>query len=201
MTTHALEMNAAPTPAREDTHQRVNRTLGMVFFIGSWSMAFGTLFLAMLVLRDRLGFWPPRGIELPSAPMAAVATGVLALSSVLLHLAVVRGRAGRDGFLKLWLAGLGVGVVFAALQAWLWYDLAARGRVAESGLYESLFYGLTWVHAAHVACGLLALLWMAVGIARGRYGSHLISTVQNAAIFWHFVDVVWVVLFLAFFVF
>ncbi|GJM22969.1 MAG: cytochrome o ubiquinol oxidase subunit III [Planctomycetota bacterium] len=201
MTTHALDMNAAPTPAREDAHQRVNRTLGMVFFVGSWSMAFGTLFLTMLVLRDKIGFWPPRGIELPSTSMATVATGVLLLSSVLLHLSVARGRRGRPGFLGLWLAGLAVGTAFAALQAWLWYDLTARGRSADSGLYESLFYGLTWVHAAHVACGLAALIWMAVGIARGRYGPHLISTVQNAAIFWHFVDVVWVVLFFAFFVF
>lgn len=201
MTTHALDMNTAPTPAREDAHQRVNRTLGMVFFVGSWSMAFGTLFLAMLILRDKIGFWPPRGIELPSTAMATVATGVLLLSSVLLHLSVSRGRRGRDGFLGLWVAGTLVGVAFAALQAWLWYDLTARGRSADSGLYESLFYGLTWVHAAHVVCGLAALIWMAVGIARGRYGPHLISTVQNAAIFWHFVDVVWVVLFFAFFVF
>lgn len=191
----------ALTLPREDSHQRVNRTLGMVFFIGSWSMAFGTLFLALLILRNRVGTWPPVGIELPSMPIATLATGVLLLSSVLLHLSVVRGRVGRKGFLGLWLAGLGTGVAFAAVQAWLWFDLIARGRTVEEGVYESLFYGLTWTHAAHVAIGLIALLWMVPGIARGRYGPHLISTVQNAAIFWHFMDVVWLVLFLAFFVF
>ena len=56
------------------------------------------------------------------------------------------------------------------------------------------------MHAAHVACGLLALLWMQVGMATGRYGVHRISPVSNAALFWHFVDVVWIVLFAAFFV-
>lgn len=186
---------------REDPGARVNATLGMVFFVGSWSMAFGTLFLAFLILRNRIGVWPPQGVVLPSLPLAALATGTLLASSVVLHLAVARGRRGQRGFGALWSLGLLLGLGFAALQAWLWLDLMAAGRFADSGLYESLFYGLTWVHAAHVAVGLLALVWIGLGIRTGRYGAHLISTPGNAAIWWHFVDVVWVVLFLGFFIF
>jgi heme/copper-type cytochrome/quinol oxidase subunit 3 len=195
MTLHALEL------PREDPRARVNSTLGMIFFVGSWSMAFGTIFLSFLVLRNRVGTWPPPGIELPSFPIASLATALLVASSFAIHAAVKRGRAGAPGFAALWALGLGLGVAFAAVQAWLWFDLLEAGRTPESGLYESLFYGLTWVHAAHVALALLALVWIQVGIASGRYGRHLISTVQNTAIFWHFMDVVWVILFLSFFVF
>lgn len=185
---------------REDPRARVNATLGMVFFIGSWSMAFGTLFLSYFILRQRVGIWPPTGIALPSLPMAAAATAVLLASSVVLHVAVLRIRRGQGGAAGAWALGLGLGVAFAGMQAWLWRDLVLAGRTVQSGLYESLFFGLTWVHAAHVAIGLLALLWMQAGLLTGRYGRHRISPVGNAAIFWHFVDVVWLVLFVAFFV-
>jgi heme/copper-type cytochrome/quinol oxidase subunit 3 len=187
------------TLPRETARSRVDATLGMVFFIGSWSMAFGTLFLSFGILRTRVGVWPPPGIHLPSLPMAAVGTVVLLASSLVLHRAVKQGRAGHAGFVRTWGLAMLLGLAFAGLQAGLWFDLLANGRHPESGVYESLFYGLTWVHAAHVVTGLLALLWMLVGILRGRYGSHRMAAVQNAALFWHFVDAVWVILFVAFF--
>ena len=183
----------------ETPRSRVDATLGMVFFIGSWSMAFGTLFLSYAILRQRVGVWPPPGIHLPSMPMAAAGTVVLLASSVALHRAVRMGRAGQSGFGRSWALAMLLGLVFAGLQGGLWYDLLANGRHPESGVYESLFYGLTWIHAAHVVTGLAVLLFMQVGIATGRYGSHRMAAVQNAAIFWHFVDVVWVILFVAFF--
>jgi len=186
---------------REDARSRVNATLGMVFFVGSWSMAFGTLFLSFLILRNRAGTWPPPGLDLPSFPLALAATVVLMASSVALHASVARGRQGQAGFGALWALGLGLGLVFSALQTWLWYDLLNRGATPGASMYESLFFGLTWIHAAHVACALLSLVWMAVGISTGRYGQHRISTVTNAAIFWHFMDAVWVVMFLGFFLF
>ena len=175
--------------------------LGMILFIGSWSMAFGSLFLSFVVLRHKQTVWPPEGIVLPSFPMAAVATLVLLASSSLLHRAVRRAEAGEPGLAKHWAGGIALAVAFAWLQGWLWTDLLAAGRGPSSGIYESLFFGLTWVHAAHVAVGLLWLLWVQVGIGSGRYGSHRISNVSNAALFWHFVDAVWIVLFFAFFVF
>ncbi|MFT7463330.1 MAG: cytochrome c oxidase subunit 3 [Pseudohongiellaceae bacterium] len=173
----------------------------MVFFVGSWSMAFGTLFLSFMILKSRVGTWPPPGLQLPSFNLALSATLVLLASSVALHYAVARGRTGAKGFGTLWALGLTLGLVFAALQTWLWYTLIEQGASPGASMYESLFFGLTWVHAAHVACALLSLLWMQIGIASGRYGQHRISTVSNAAIFWHFMDVVWVVMFLGFFLF
>ena len=195
--------------ARPETERdRVNATLGMILFIGSWTMAFGTLLLTFLVLRDRIAVWPPAGIALPSAPIAGVATLVLAASSVFVERGSRRlsvtpqaGSAPKSSFRWLWGTGMLLGFGFALLQTWLWYDLILAGSTQASGLYESLFFGLTWVHAAHVLVGLFLLVWAFVGSKLGRYGPGRRSFVSNAALFWHFVGIVWLFLFLGFFVF
>ncbi len=188
----------------ETGRDRVNATLGMILFIGSWTMTFGTLFLSFLVLRQKIAVWPPEGIALPSTPIACGATLILALSSFCVERgsrALPGGASGRAVFGSMWTKGLLLGVGFAALQVWLWYDLILAGRTQSSGLYESLFFGLTWVHAAHVAVGLLLLIWALVGVKNGRYGAQRRSLITNAALFWHFVGIVWLFLFLGFFVF
>ncbi len=186
---------------KEAVRSRVNVALGMIFFIGSWTTSFGSLFLAFLVLRRKMGVFPPEGIALPSFSMATVATVVLVASSLALHRAVKNIEAGRAALGTDWFLGLALGFGFTLLQGWLWLDLMAAGRGPGSGVYESLFYGLTWIHALHVAIGLLSLLWAWFGLSTGRYGPHRSSTVSNIVIFWHFVDVVWIVLYLAFFIF
>ena len=190
----------------ESARARVNATLGMVFFIGSWSMAFGTLFLSFLILRERAGVWPPPGMALPSFGIAGVATAVLLASSFAVHAAIGRAKSGRDGAGLLWALGLALGLGFTALQTWLWFDLLARGVTPQTGIYGTLFFGLTWVHAAHVALALIALAFVQCGFASGRYGSDgsgqlRLAAPQNVALFWHFMDVVWVLMFLAIFVF
>ncbi|MDP6385422.1 MAG: cytochrome c oxidase subunit 3 [Planctomycetota bacterium] len=208
-TTGIIELHGDPPvdlAPRETGRDRVNATLGMILFIGSWSMAFGTLFLSFLVLRDKIAVWPPAGIALPSAPIAGFATIVLAASSVFVErgsrsLSPDAGSGRKASFSSLWITGMLLGLGFALLQAWLWYDLILAGRTQASGLYESLFFGLTWVHAAHVVVGLFLLVWALVGSKLGRYGPERRSFVSNAALFWHFVGIVWLFLFLGFFVF
>lgn len=203
-TAAAVSASSLAGPAGETAagiRARVDATLGMVLFIGSWSMAFGTLLLAFLVLRERVGTWPPPGVELPSRNLAALATAVLLLSSVALHGAVTAARAGRPGVAWRWGAGLALGLAFAALQTWLWQDLLARGSSPRAGIYESLFFGLTWIHAAHVALALVALLWMTAALLLAPAATARRPALGNVALFWHFMDVVWVLLFLALFVF
>jgi len=190
---------ATMTAPRETPRTRVDATLGMLLFIGSWSMAFGSLLLAFFVLRQRQAVWPPQGVALPSFPTAAAATGVLAASSVAVSAAVRRLRAGRAAA-RPWALALVLGALFAGLQTWLWADLLGAGRLPSAGTYESLFYGLTWFHAAHVACGLAGLAWVLPGLLAGRYGVERQTVPRNVALFWHFVDVVWILLFVSLFV-
>ncbi len=192
---------ATLTLPKESTRSQVDKTLGMVLFLGSWTMAFLTLFLSFLVVRGRQPAWPPAGVVLPSAQLALFGTLLLLASSLVLHAAVVRGRQGRAGFLSLWSLAGALGLAFAVLQTRLWLDLWSAGSRPETGVYESLFFALTWFHAAHVVCGLLGLGLVLVGGATGRYSAARISTPVNIALFWHFVGAVWLVLFLALFVF
>jgi heme/copper-type cytochrome/quinol oxidase subunit 3 len=199
-----LPQDRTPPPAPETRRARVDATFGMALFIGSWSMAFATLFLTFLILRQRQPAWPPAGVTLPSLGLASLATVVLLASSVCLHAAVRRARAGLSGFAGRWAAGLVLGVAFAALQSWLWIDVWAAGGRPDSGMYESIFYMLTWFHGLHVACGLAALLLVQVRAVAGpvarRVGPGRLAGASNVAIFWHFVDAVWLIMFVSFFV-
>jgi heme/copper-type cytochrome/quinol oxidase subunit 3 len=192
-------MTHAMTLPTEPARRRVDVALGMAIFIGSWSMAFLTLFLSFLIIRHKQPVWPPAGVTLPSMPIAAAGTAVLLASSVMLGSAVRRLRTDARGFALRWALGLLLAVAFAALQTWLWVGVWSAGGTPDSSIYAGLFYLLTWFHAAHVACGLIALLWVQVAAARGRVTPAQRSTAASAATFWHFVDAVWLVLFVGFF--
>jgi len=187
----------ATCPPAETTRHRVDVAFGMAIFIGAWSMAFLTLFLSFLIIRHRQPQWPPPGVMLPSLGLAAAGTAVLLASSVALHAALRRLRAGARGFSARWAAGLLLALVFAGLQTALWTGTWRAGAYPDSGIYEGLFYMLTWFHGAHVACGLVALLWVAGAAARA--GAPRLSTASSVAVFWHFVDALWLVLFVGFF--
>src|SRR5262245_30510157 len=108
-------MSHAMTLPTENARRRVDVALGMAIFIGSWSMAFLTLFLSFLIIRHRQPVWPPVGVTLPSLPIAAAGTAVLLASSLVLGSAVKRLRTGAPGFAARWAPGLLLAVAFAAL--------------------------------------------------------------------------------------
>jgi cytochrome c oxidase subunit 3 len=138
-------------------------------------------------------------VTLPSLPIAAAGTAVLLASSVALASAMRRLRAGGQGFAARWAVGLVLALAFAALQTWLWMGVWSAGEGPDSSIYQGLFYMLTWFHALHVACGLVALLWIQGAAAAGRVTPARRSTAAGVAPFWHFVDAVWLVLFVGFF--
>jgi len=187
-------------PATESLRTTTDRRLGMALFLGSWTMAFGTLLLSFLVVRRHEEVWPPEGVVLPSMPLAWTATAILVLSSLAAHRAVAGARRDAARWRSWWGLALVTGLAFAWLQSALWLQVWSGGGRPADGLYASIFYALTWFHAAHVACGLVALAWVAVQAGRGRCGPARLSPLLNAATFWHFVGVVWLVLFLVFLV-
>ena len=79
----------------------------------------------------------------------------------------------------------------------MWIPLWRSGFRIDSGVYGSIFYGLTVFHALHVLAGLVALLVLVPGARKGRLRSGAQSRVRVSAMFWHFVDAVWVVMFVA----
>jgi cytochrome c oxidase subunit 3 len=171
-------------------------TIGMVVFLASWAMLFASLFFSYGLLRARTPVWPP--LDQPPLPLLlpGVNTAVAALGSgaVILALRFLRlGRLRRGSWALA--ASAGLGAVFLALQAVVWVGLYRAGLVPGGGPYPSVFYALTCVHALHVLVGIAALAWLA---ARGFYGTvtaHRHLAVRLWGMYWHFVGLVWLVLF------
>jgi len=187
---------AARFPAGEES--RRTSVVGMVMALASWSMMFGSLFFAYAILRLKAGTWPPEGFEALPRLLPFANTLVLLASSIVLARGLKPVSETRTGALLGALkATLALGSLFLVLQLAVWVPLWRSGFRIDSGVYGSIFYGLTVFHALHVLAGLVALLVLVPGARKGRLRSGAQSRVRVSAMFWHFVDAVWVVMFVA----
>jgi heme/copper-type cytochrome/quinol oxidase subunit 3 len=172
-----------------------NRKLLMWTFIGSECMLFGSLIMTYLVYRGR-SITGPYPEELLNIPFITVTTFVLLMSSLMmvLALAAVQRNDMRQG--KLWILMTALlGLVFLGGQVYEFSHFVHEGLGLTTNLFGASFYLLTGTHGAHVAVGviwLLTLFFMALG---GRLSSADAETVEITGLYWHFVDVVWIVLF------
>jgi cytochrome c oxidase subunit III len=181
-----------PSAPRETT-----AFLGMVLFLGSWAMLFGALFFAYAFVRARSAVWPPADVPRLPVALPALNTVLLAASSASLQFGIHSVRRARPRNLG-WamVAAWILGAVFLAVQLHLWSSLHAQGlRPDTGGQYGSVFYGLTWFHALHVAVGLLGLGAVAFNAFRGRYSATRFLPVRLWTMYWHFVGVVWALMF------
>ena len=174
--------------------------VGMLVFLASWAMLFGSLFFAYALVRARAPVWPPVGDPRLPLVLPAVNTAVIALSSFALQSALRSLRRGRlrpvAGALAL---AAGLGALFLALQLAVWVRVYGEGLVPSGGPYGSVFYALTSFHALHVLVGLVALAWLAVRASRGAYGAMRHVGVRLWAMYWHFVGAIWLVLYATFY--
>jgi cytochrome c oxidase subunit 3 len=179
----------------------VTSYVGMVIFLGGWAMMFGALFFAYAIVRYKQMSWPPEGEKALPVLVPGINTALLALSSGALVLALRAVRAARPAALKAWLCvAFALGAVFLASQTMVWLGLWREGLLPSSSIYGSVFYGLTWFHALHVIVGLIGLLTLLPRAFAGKFsvGNH--TAVRMWAMFWHFVDVVWVLMFVTIYV-
>ena len=171
-------------------------SLGMSIFLGSWAMMFGALFLAYGAVRLRSTMWPPTDVPTLPLGMPGIATALLLLSSVVLQQAVRTFRAGNARHAS---AAIGVGAllgaVFLVLQSIVWRQLWIAGLRPDGGPYASVFYGLTVFHALHVLVGLAALVILWVKSLSGAYSPARFLSVRLWTSYWHFVGVVWMLMF------
>ena len=174
-----------------------NPVLGMLLFIVSEIMFFAGLFAAYFNLRTATGIWPPEGngaFELHSEILfPAVMTTLLVLSSITCQFAVWRIRKGdRQGMNRALLMTVLLGVIFLIGQA---YDYTQLGFGIADGVFGSTFYTLTGFHGAHVLGGVLMLTVCLYRGGLGQFSAEHHDMVEATSIYWHFVDVVWILLF------
>jgi cytochrome c oxidase subunit 3/cytochrome o ubiquinol oxidase subunit 3 len=170
---------------------------GMVAYLISDVALFGTLIMAYIALmgRDPPGSPTPAGSL--SLPLAIVTTICLLSSSLTIHFAEGSLKKDRHNeFCLWWAATIGLGVVFLAGTAYEWRQLIEEKHLTISrNLFGTTYYTLVGFHAAHVTGGVI-LMSVVLGLALRRQITHKNHTgVQMVAWYWHFVDVVWIVVF------
>jgi cytochrome c oxidase subunit 3 len=167
--------------------------LGMLLFIISEVMIFGAFFTAYFFIRIAEGEpWPAPGTTLP-VPVALVNTLILVSSSFTLHWAETSIKRGnrfglRAGMLTTFL----LGCTFLFIQI---NEYANIGFAPQDHAQQTIFYSLTGLHGCHVFIGLLILLAVTVRAFRGHYSEDSHRGVDIPGIYWHFVDIMWIVVF------
>jgi cytochrome c oxidase subunit 3 len=197
MEAHAVAVEHPAHPPEAHQSSRIDRqTLGILLFIVSEVMLFGSFFAAYFFIRvvANNGPWPPEGIELPVG-VAGVNTLILVSSSFTVHWALesIR-RANRRGMIMGLAATWLLGFTFLFIQFNEYIHIGFSGR---DNAFGSIFYGLTGLHGAHVTVGLILLAFANIRAWRGHFTpepkEHL--GVEVAGIYWHFVDVMWIIVF------
>lgn len=176
--------------------------LGMGIFLAALTVLFLASIVGYLIVRLKAEAWPPPGMpRLPSGLW--LATVLLLAGSVTVHLALTRIRLGqRTAAVRYLGATLTLAILFLVTQTWNWWGLvAAKMTATTKNLYAFTFFMLTGLHAAHVVGGVILLAVVTAKAARGRYGSGRHGGITYAAMYWHFLDAIWLVLFLVLLVF
>jgi cytochrome c oxidase subunit 3 len=172
--------------------------LGMVVFVASEAMFFATFFGAYFTLYAVNPVWPPPGIPRLRPELASILTVLLVTSSVVLQLGVRAIRRDRMRGLIVALAGtILLGAGFLALQL---YDYSLLGFGVRDGIFPSLFYIMTGLHMAHVFGGVVFLCLVLAQALGGQLSEGHHDSLEAGAIYWHFVDVVWIGLFTTFYI-
>lgn len=169
---------------------------GTLLFIGSEVFLFGALFTVYFSFK-RLsgGHWPDSDIHLPVLKTLVFSLFLFA-SSWTIHKAEGHLKRGeRPAFLNWWLATIVLGAIFLAGQVWEYASLAAEGATLGSGQFASAFYLLTGTHGLHVFGGLCALIVVYVRARKGQFNAERHAFPQAASMYWHFVDLVWVLVY------
>jgi cytochrome c oxidase subunit 3 len=184
----------AEHPPEANRSSRVEpQLLGMLLFIISEVMIFGAFFTAYFFIRVVAGDrWPAEGMELPVA-IAGVNTAILLSSSLTMHWAQTSIKQGnrfglRAGILTTFL----LGATFLFIQI---NEYVHVGFAPHDSAQGSIFYGLTGLHGAHVFVGLTLLAMVTIRAFRGHYSPQEHRGVEVPGIYWHFVDVMWIIVY------
>jgi heme/copper-type cytochrome/quinol oxidase subunit 3 len=212
-----------PPVEREAGAGVYNEKLGMWVFLGSEIMFFTALIGSYIILRTaHPEAWAQPG-QILNVPITAVNTFLLICSSVTMVKAFAAAQEGRQSPLVRWLlATVLIGATFVGVQIYEYRELVAHGftpagYVADSelahaaagaeayeegpalppsaGLYGSTFYTMTGFHGFHVTVGVICLIFVTWRAWRGSYTASDHRGVEVVGLYWHFVDLVWIILF------
>lgn len=176
-----------------DSQRADNRKLGMWIFLASKVMFFTSLIDGFINMKGRS---PAGANQVLNIPITAINTFILILSSTLVVLALASAQDGKIKRALYFLLGTWVlGAAFLSIQLNEYSNLLRVGVTPSGSLFGSGFYALTGFHGLHVFIGLAWLTGLIVMVIRGLVTREQSHVIEIFGLFWHFVDIVWIVLF------
>jgi len=170
--------------------------LGFWTFIGSECLFFATLISTYLVYKGK-SVSGPHPAEILNIPLTSISTFVLLMSSLAMVLALDAVQRSNKKLALIWLgAVILLGATFLGFQVVEFTEFVHEGLTIQQNVFGSTFFVLTGFHGAHVTVGVIWLITLWILVARGKLlGANDAEKVEVAGLYWHFVDVVWIVIF------
>ena len=189
----------AETAVVHDTHTTStglsNVKLGMWLFLGSECLLFGGLISTYMLYRGRVANGPTPE-QVYDIPFTSVSSFVLLMSSLTMVLAVSAAHKKDDRGTNLWLTITALlGATFVGGQVYEFTAFYNEGLGFSTSLFGSSFYTLTGFHGVHVTVGIIMLLALVAINKRSRVPGSKAETVEMIGLYWHFVDIVWIIIF------
>ena len=172
-----------------------NNKLLMWVFLGSECLLFGGLISTYLIYRSRFAAGPAPG-DIFDIPFTSVSSFVLLMSSLTMVLALSALQRGDIRNNRLWLLTTALlGSLFIGGQVYEFTTFLREGLGYTTSPFSSAFFTLTGFHGVHVSVGIIMLMSLYVSSLRGNLRRESAETVEIVGLYWHFVDVVWILIF------
>lgn len=185
-------------PKKEQQGRFIVSDLAGSILVVSIGMLFATMFLGVILYRSQNILWPPMGIERLPLQFPLISSAFVLGSSVFFEAFFYIKEGEFKKFAKpLLLISLLLGLGFVFAQFSLWGKLKVAGIYANTGIFGSIIYGMTWTHFAHVFITLLVLFTYTVQVLRERPIGIFLSQVRKV---WHFLTILWAIIFIGIFV-
>jgi cytochrome c oxidase subunit 3/cytochrome o ubiquinol oxidase subunit 3 len=172
-----------------------NEKLAMWTFLGSECLLFGALISTYLLYRGK-SISGPTPHDIYDIPYTSVSSFVLLMSSLTMVMALSAIQRGDHRRLRVWLLATALlGATFISGQVYEFTSFIREGLTLKTNVFGSSFFVLTGFHGVHVTLGIVMLLSLWSMSMRGKLPEEKSEVVEIAGLYWHFVDVVWIVIF------
>jgi heme/copper-type cytochrome/quinol oxidase subunit 3 len=191
----------APSEGQHDDHGHgtatgtSNTKLAMWVFLSSECLFFGAFIATFLLYRGR-NVKGPTPTDVYSIPFTSVTSFILLMSSLTMVLALAAIQRGDHRRFRVWITATALfGLTFIGGQIYEFTEFYRKGLSLHTNVFGSSFFVLTGIHGAHVTVGIIWLLSLWGLSMQGKLGVQHSERVEIAGLYWHFVDVVWIVIF------
>jgi heme/copper-type cytochrome/quinol oxidase subunit 3 len=192
-----LFRNQRVTPFDDPTARFAAGRFGMWLLIATLAVIFVSTLFAYVIVRlapNNIDNWPPPHMP-PLPSVLALSTMLLIASSATMHIALTAAANGERSVGGWMVVTLLLGLGFLGVQCYAWLSAMQEHMAFTKHLYAWTFYVLTVLHALHVLGGMVPMVVTTTEALRQRYGPERLAGITYCAMYWHFLDVAWIVLY------